>query len=119
MVVLSSDRNNRSLSLFSTSESELQTQKSYMLRHTLHPEREEDQSDYTLETVERVKAVKRASTERDLLCAPWRGRAVANSPILRLDESTVNAGSQKIIQKQKGWEKCKTVVEKQKRKKIN
>lgn len=47
--------------------------------------------------VERVKAVKRASPEResDLLCATWRGRAVANSPILRLDESTVNAGSQK------------------------
>ncbi len=42
-----------------------------------------------------MKAVKRASPERDLLCAPWRGRAVANSPILRLDESTVNAGSQK------------------------
>lgn len=58
-------------------------------------QREEDQSDYTLETVERVKAVKRASPERDLLCAAWRGRAVANSPILRLDESTVNAGSQK------------------------
>lgn len=42
-----------------------------------------------------MRAVMRASPERDLLCAPWRGRAVANSPILRLDESTVNAGSQK------------------------
>lgn len=48
-----------------------------------------------------MKAVKRASPERDLLCAPWRGRAVANSPILRLDESTVNAGSQKS--KREGW----------------
>lgn len=48
-----------------------------------------------LRQLERVKAVKRESPERDLLCAPGRGRAVANSPILRLDESTVNAGSQK------------------------
>jgi len=32
---------------------------------------------------------------RDLLCALWRGRAVANSPVLRLDESTANAGRQK------------------------
>lgn len=37
----------------------------------------------------------RANAERDLLCVPWRGRAVANSPMLRLDESTVNASSQK------------------------
>lgn len=46
---------------------------------------------------ERMKAVGQAQRERerDLLCATWRGRAVANSPILRLDESTVNAGSQK------------------------
>lgn len=62
---------------------------------THHFQREEDQSHYTLETVERVKAGKRAGPERDLLCAPWRGRAVANSPTLRLDESTVKAGSQK------------------------
>lgn len=43
-----------------------------------------------------MKAVMRASPKRDLLCAPWRGRAAeANSPTLRLDESTVKAGSQK------------------------
>lgn len=60
--------------------------------------------------MERMKAVKRTSPERDLLCAPWRGRAVANSPTLRLDESTVNADSQKSKRGGKKWcnEQCKT-----------
>lgn len=51
----------------------------------------------------------RANPERDLLCVPWRGRAVANSPMLWLDESTVNTSSQKNIKKEKwGDEKCNT-----------
>lgn len=32
---------------------------------------------------------------KPLLHAPWRGRAVANSPMLQLDESTVNASNKK------------------------
>lgn len=70
---------------------------------THYTKREEDQRDYTLEMVLRLKAVMRANPERDLLCVPWRGRAVANSPMLRLDESTVNASSQKSKRGGKKW----------------
>lgn len=69
-----------------------------MLRHITTREKR-----ITLDMMERVKAVKRTSPERDLLCAPWRGRAVANSPTLRLDESTVNADSQKSKRGGKKW----------------
>lgn len=65
-----------------------------------------------------MKAVKRASSERDLLCPPWRGRVVVNSLILQLDESTVNAGSNKNKEggrKEKRKEKWGR-VEKQKKK---
>ena len=55
----------------------------------------EDQRNYASQMMERTEAVMRGSPVRDLLCALWRGRAEANSPILRLDESTVNAGRQK------------------------
>lgn len=57
----------------------------------LHPEKEDQKDKHMRDD----GAVMRASPVRDLLCALWRGRAVANSPILRLDESTVNAGRQK------------------------
>lgn len=57
--------------------------------------------------------------QRDLLCVPWRGRAVANSPMLRLDESTVNASSQNQRGREKlGNEKHKT-GRRRKRKDVN
>lgn len=82
---------------FINNESQLgAAKKSNTAKHTEHPEREDqNHSVYTYRMGERVRAVMRASPERDLLCEHWRGRAVTNSPILRLDESTVNAGSQK------------------------
>lgn len=66
-----------------------------------------------------MKAVNRTNAEIDLLCAPWRGREEANSPILRLDERTVNAGSQKS-KREGGMEKlsneqCTTGWKKKKR----